>query len=540
MRIVSWIKKLHNKFSHWTDRTFGPDRLSFQPRIITAGDVDKDVLNELRKIYRTHQKTNIAVTGGKSVGKKSTVKTFEEERFFSFGKFIHVDFREFADLYLDTADSIILQTRVDAYLLDNITARAKQGELPGLNDQLVRGHERIYRRPLIDILLIGLIILILYSKDQLVGFICQYLPETWKSTDIGLAVGIVCVAIIVVSCLSLIRSAIAFWPFKWLKIKVAPKTPPVELSVEDNKTGAVENKNKTIYALKRLRWKIGHTVVFDNMDVLGEEVFLKLITHLCAFNRKTNEHITSWRLWKITPLKRPIRFIYTFRDDLVQFGLDKPLFDDVIYIPPTITAVNAFHELERSFNVEISKGVVFPVNKLFPVDPNYEANVSTYITDRRIINMTVKRTIQRYKDFEKRIQPILPTENDVRGLFSFVLYSLFFPKDSSKFADNTSIVLTNSSNRDDIIQPYLGLFEYLISEKCPSEYRISFLSLRFVGLQPELKDKHLAGYHKAYASKDYSTALRQIEKAICCTPNDERLIGLREDVLKAINDEKLT
>ncbi len=71
MRIVDRIKSIYHRLSHWMDRNFGPDRLTFQPRKINANPAETEALNELRKLYRSHQKTNIAVTGGKSVGKKA-------------------------------------------------------------------------------------------------------------------------------------------------------------------------------------------------------------------------------------------------------------------------------------------------------------------------------------------------------------------------------------------------------------------------------------------------------------------------------------
>ena len=530
MKIIKHLKDAFRRFSCWVDYVFGPDRLTVQPRKITANSVEKDMLNDLRKLYWFSQKTNIAVTGGKAVGKKSFVRTFEASRILSVGKFLRVDIRSFAEQYGDAKDTISLQSALDAYILDSIVSRAHQGELPGLNDRLIRGHERIYRKPLVAVMMTVLMIVAFRTKNQWVDYLVNYLPETWNTQGISLVIDICCAITIIVCLISIIKSVVAFWPLRWLKIKMTLGTTPVEVSIDDN-TCQTGDWNHIVYVLKKMRWKIGNTVVFTDLDALDEETFSKTITHLRALNRITNEHVKAWKLWEIAVIRRPIRFIYVYRNDLVQLGVDTPLFDDIFYIMPTVTTDNVFYELKRAFKKEVSKGATFPIGKLFPIDSNYEVNVSKYIVDRRILNMIVKRSIQTYRDFALRIQPESPSENDIHGLFSFVLYGLFFPKDSEKFTDKTSIVFTKSSKREDIDPRYINLFEYLISNKCPKAYRISDLCMRFVGLQPSLMDEYISSYNSAYDKKDYQTALSFIEKAIRCQPDNEQLIEKREKLV---------
>ena len=534
---INWVKLMYQRLSHWIDRNYGPDRLTFQPRIIKGKAADREMLNELKKLYRSHNKTNISITGGKSAGKKSFLKTFENGRLLSFRKFIHVDFLNFVDKYQKAANSNSLLTSLDLCLYDNIISRAHQGELPGLTLDLVRGSKKVYRKPLNIIVGIAIMVLIFTNRNQIIDDITKYLPDSWDLKIFNLVFSVICIGLIVLSCLRLIKIAIAFWPLNRLKIKFVSKNSEIDFAVDDNNIGSTAYQNKIIYALTVMRWEIGHTVVFENMEALGEEAFLITISHLCALNRKINENLTAWKLWNVARIKSPIRFIYIFRDDIVQPGLDKPSYDDMFYILPSLTANNAFYELEKAFNAEISNGADFPVDKLFPIDPNYEINVSRFLADRRILNITTKRSIQRYRDLAKRIQPELPTENDVHGLFSFALYSVFFQKDCSKFADNTSVVFTKSSNREDIDPKYIDLFEYLISDNCPKEYRITYLSMRFVSLQPELKSRYLEAYKTAYTKKDYYIALKQLEKAICCDPNNELLLNEHEDILQIINNE---
>lgn len=541
MKIVKHLKDAFRRFYCWVDYVFGPDRLTVQPRKIIANSVEKDMLNNLRKLYWFSQKTNIAVTGGKAVGKKSFIRTFEASRILPVGKFLRVDIRSFAEQYVGAKDTISLQSALDAYILDSIVSRAHQGELPGLNDRLIRGNEKIYRKPLVAIIMAVLMMVVFRAKNQLVALV-NYLPETWNTQVISLVIDICCAITIIACFVSIIKSVVAFWPLRWLKIKMTLKTTPLEVSIDDN-ICQTEDWKHIIYVLKKMRWKIGHTVVFTDLDALDEEAFSKTITHLSSLNRITNEHVKAWKLWEMAVIRRPIRFIYVYRNDLVQLGVDTPLFDDIFYIIPTVTTDNVFYELKRAFEKEVSKGATFPIDKLFPIDSNYEVNVSKYIVDRRILNMIVKRSIQTCRDFALRIQPESPSENDIHGLFSFVLYGLFFPKDSGKFTDKTSIVFTKSSKREDIDPRYINLFEYLVSNRCPEAYRISDLCMRFVGLQPSLMEEYIRSYNSAYDKKDYQTALLFIEKAIRCQPDNELLIKKREKLLhlkstKETSDEK--
>ena len=121
---INWVKLMYQRLSHWIDRNYGPDRLTFQPRIIKGKAADREMLNELKKLYRSHNKTNISITGGKSAGKKSFLKTFENGRLLSFRKFIHVDFLNFVDKYQKAANSNSLLTSLDLCLYDNIISRA--------------------------------------------------------------------------------------------------------------------------------------------------------------------------------------------------------------------------------------------------------------------------------------------------------------------------------------------------------------------------------------------------------------------------------
>lgn len=531
MKTIKQLKNAFRSISCWFDQHFGLDRLTVLPRKINANSGEKKMLMDLRKLYCFSLKSNIAVTGGETSGKKSFVKTFETTRWFPVGKFLHIDIIHFAEQCGNTKDYGSLQTALDTYIEHYIISRARAGELPGLNDRLVRGPERIYRKPLIAFMVAFLMRKLLYTKDQWIDCIIYFLPKTWESQAIDLAIRACCVMIMIACCISIIKSVVALWPPRWItKIKATAKVSKLEVSL-DADINRSEYCQNIIYALYKMRWQIGHTVVFENLEAVGEEVFPKIVSHLCSLNKRINEYGKSWKLWDITPFRRPIRFFYIYRDDLVQLKMNKPFFDKTFRILPNVTVDNVFYELKKFFEIEVSKGAVIPIEKLFPFDPNYIAHVSKHLVNRRLLNEIVRDYIYEYEDFVSRTNTT-PSENDIHRLFSFVIYGLFFPKDRAKFASQTSILFTNESNKEDIDPQYSDLFEYLISDSCPGAYRINYLCMRFVGLCPDLLEEHIRFYKQAYEKKDYQTALIFIEKAICCQPENAQLNAAREEILQ--------
>lgn len=310
MKIFSRFKNLFYNISCWFDRSFGPNRLSTLPRKIQFDHCTKKLLRDFRKLCYFSLQSNIAISGGESSGKKSFVRTIEKTRLLPVGKFLHIDIRQFIAEFDKSKDLHSLQNELDLYVENCIISRAKSGELPGINNRLVRGPERIFRRPLIAIMIAiitgGLLSTMTLWSDWLINL----LPITFNEHAVRLAVLISSIVIIALYCLSTIKSTIALWPFRWInKIKASSKLTELEIAVGNN-NNRTEYNQTIIYVLCRLRWQIGHTVVFENLEALGDEAFPKIIAHLCGLNKRVNDHGNAWKLWDISPLKRPIRFLY--------------------------------------------------------------------------------------------------------------------------------------------------------------------------------------------------------------------------------------
>lgn len=531
------FKKFFCSISNWFYRHFGADRLSTLPRKIQSDSRIKNSLSDFKKSYYFYRHTNIAISGREASGKKSFVETFEKTRWFPVGKFVHIDVRHFMGECGHIKETQSLQAALDTYIENCIISRAKAGQLPGLNDRLIRGSDRIYKKPLIAIMVALITGGVLGTMGQWSAWLENLLPISWNKYAVLLVIMSCCWITIALCGLCFINTLVAFWPVKWINRFRATILKGTEVEVSTGNTVNGNNYNQTtIYIMCRLKWQIGHTVVFDNLELLGEEAFQKIIPHLCGLNSRVNSHGGAWKLWDIYPFRIPIRFLYIYRNDLVQLKRDMHYFDKEFYILPNVTVDNVFYELKTTFETEVSKGITkLPLNQLFPLDANYMANIAPYLVNKRYLNEIVQNYIAQYEDFVSRAETE-PSKNDLHKLFSFVVYGLFFPKDRAKFASQTSVVFSEKTDKQDIAPQYINLFEYLTSTTCPEVYRIDFLCMRFVDFRPNLYDEHIRNYEEAYGKGDVKTALKYIEKARCCYPENVELHNQWEALRKIENN----
>lgn len=296
------FKVLLCKISKWVDRYFGTDRLSTRARIIQPNSNVKNSLNDFKKSYYLYKHTNIAISGGEASGKKSLVETFENTRWFPIGKFVHIDIRRFMNTYGHITDKQSLQAALDKYIEDCILTRVKAGQLPGLTDRLIRGTDKVYKKPLVNFMILIIACYVLCKKDQWSILLENLLPVSWNIYVVILTIICCCWIIIVLCALSLINTYVAFSPvkrFNGFKVTIAKKMNieiPVEGTINRN-----DYNQTTIYIMWRLRWQIGHTVVFDNLEQLGEGAFQKIVLHLCELNDSVNCHGGYLETMEYTP-----------------------------------------------------------------------------------------------------------------------------------------------------------------------------------------------------------------------------------------------
>lgn len=108
---------------------------------------------------------------------------------------------------------------------------------------------------------------------------------------------------------------------------------------------------------------------------------------------------------------------------MVQPIIGNKIFDKVISIPPLVRPSMVFNRLREMMEIEASKGAVIPIEKLFPIDPNYEINVCEYLADMRVLNEIAQNYIDKYESFYQTDIPLW--EDDVHKLLSYVLFGYF-------------------------------------------------------------------------------------------------------------------
>lgn len=551
MDVIQKIKRFFCNICNWFDRNIGPDRLTTQPRKSQFSLDEIERIKELRKQCRFSPYRNIAIKGKQTSGKKSFIKTYEESnwirRCLRIGVFFHISVKDFVGEYVGAKDFRHLQMDFDEYVWKQLHSRIHVGDIPGGTYPPIKGSHRTYIRPLFSILIAGFMAFLLYSQEQWIDIfisatninkLVRRIDANWGNSESKLILWALLLLIIFVCCIIIVISAYNLWhsiPFS--KIKATAKPPSLEVDrvsgteYEEHNQVIIQERNEQaiVQALCQMRWQIGHIAVFENLEQFGKEAFLPMAVHLCNLNGKINNHSNTWRFWDISRFKRPVRFLYTYCDEIGMGMDDKVPFDKEIYIPSQIRPGTVFAHLKEMLEIEVSKGTDIPMDKLFPFDTSYVQQLSNYLVNRRRLNIVVDRFIKKYREFSS-LTSMNPWEHDLHKLFSFVVFDCFFPKECAKFINQDIILFHAGGICEDCNPIHIGLFRYLVSDSCPEEYRIDFLCKRYIGLHPDSMENHIKRYEQAYTAKDYKTALVCIEEAICSQPENSKLRAIREKI----------
>ena len=542
MCIIKKIKNAFQSIAYWYDTSFVLDRLTTLPRKTQSTAMTKRAVKSLRKQYFFSHKTNIAITGDKTCGKKGVVKEFESSRLIKAGKFLHINVPYFMNGYKGTKDIHSLEMAFNKYIEECSRSRALAGELPMAHSPGGEKAKRAFKSFLYNVMIAGVAGFLLHTKEHwqipLINILqadslVQYINKSWGSEEIGTIFNIFCFFIMIVCGVNLINTAAEYLMPKFIsRLKFTTKLGEVEF--ERQSSGGCNACNQMIIQdLYKIRGRIGYTVVFENLEKLGK-AFIPITEYLCHLNKELNEQSTTWKFWNIVHLVRPIRFIYIYRDDMVQPIIGNKIFDKVISIPPLVRPSMVFNRLREMMEIEASKGAVIPIEKLFPIDPNYEINVCEYLADMRVLNEIAQNYIDKYESFYQTDIPLW--EDDVHKLLSYVLFGYFFPNERSKFTSQTIVQFSNENDKKRINPQYSNLYKYLISDDCPDKYRIDFLCKRFVSTYFRPVQDYIRRYEQAYKMGEYKTALMAVEEAICCKQEDENLRAVREIILKDLTE----
>lgn len=135
--------------------------------------------------------------------------------------------------------------------------------------------------------------------------------------------------------------------------------------------------------------------------------------------------------------KKPVKFIYLIKDELLEAKDRVKFFDLIIPVVPVLDGSNSYDLLiaQLKINEQI-------YNKL---DPAFLRDISLYFTDYRLL----KNIINELQIYASRIDN---TELDYNKLFAIITYKSLFPKDFSQLQEGQGYVFNVLARKSHLIQ----------------------------------------------------------------------------------------
>lgn len=254
-----------------------------------------------------------------------------------------------------------------------------------------------------------------------------------------------------------------------------------EIAAEKQNTASLLNLyiDEIVYFFLKTKYRV---VVFEDLDRLNNgHIFIKL--------REINQVVNNSRLLE----KKPIRFIFAVREDLLKDAESQTKFFD--FIVPIIPAVDS----ENAYDILSSKVINFnTVDK-----EQFFKKVSLYLTDMRVMN----NVINEFNIFKKLITGEL---SDVK-LFSLIMYKNLCTKDFTLLDNQDGFLyrVVNAYAKRTLHDVYFVDLEIKVSQlkekldKAQEELQTSSLNLRAEILRrylPEHIESHAVFYvsHNKY------------------------------------------
>lgn len=534
VKLMSNIKQIIINCRACINNRIGHDELTLAARVFKKDLVYKVLIQQLEKAYRTKDVWNIAIIGEKGVGKTSFIKTFEASHTLPLCKYLYVSI---ANDYVTKKDDVAKES-VEIHIIKQILARARQRDIPETAFKLIPEKRK---RPtlciVLTVLIIGIWVLILnYEKWNILRFI----------EKMSYAKDIMYILAIMFSCVDAIMVGFKIWNrFEMKSVKIGKNNFGTELGQRE-KLSLDDYLYEVIYVLKVMRWKIGHTVVIEDMGLLDDDECLRLFSKLKMLNKNLNNNILTYRFFNITGIARPIRFLYVFRNNISEKVYENKFFQETIVVPNRVERhnfadiVNDLLQSEakkRNFDIELVEHLRF--------DSEYLYNLAEHLSNYRDIYSVIKNFYSSWDVLSLRLKTNNRFIDDAKRLFSFTVYSYIFPLDRAKFGMQQCLA---SSGKDrssfDSCEIYdkaqRDLLWYLINE-CPEPYRINYLCKRFENINYAKADQYIEQMKAAMSCKNYEWALHCIELALCCKPYKADYYKWHSEILRILHrDSEIT
>lgn len=361
--------------------------LSYNPKLDKNDIKGIDIyFNLLKGAFCNSRIRNIAVTGAYGIGKSSIIKSFDIQNnlpFKSKPKFLYISLGQYGHTHSkypnsDSMDSNLVhiadgttnlalsaseetipnlseanhsvasqedelqqqsefseKNAIERRLLLQIYSKFKQKDFPSSGFRQIPEHVGVLKAALFSLFAMAILLLILKTplaqllvswepQGSLFKTVIQRIRDYHELLEAGLY-GI-----------TLVGAALLFaYAFQWFspRIKnssVSLKATNAELSLEKNACEDYLDQytQELVYCLKRVRRKIGSTVVFEDMDRLGENVCVSIFTRLREINYILNTHLGN---------NEYVRFVFVVNDEIANLLVFEKFFD---YVLPVIPVLN--------------------------------------------------------------------------------------------------------------------------------------------------------------------------------------------------------
>lgn len=539
--ITIGIKKLYGKltlcfqqkirsFRAWLIRKFGRDELSLTARVFKKDPFYSTYTSELERKYRTKDVLNIAIIGERGVGKTSFIKTYEASHTLPFCKYLYVSIGDcFATKDAEKTES------VEEHLVKQIFARVHRGDIPETVFKLIPEKRK---RPT---LLIVVVVLLL----GLWGFLLTF--DQWGSTLLSEQENTIKAVLYIVAVLAsvvvVLLVVLKVWNrFEISFVKIGVKGVGTQFDKLE-KLSIDRYSDEIIYALRTMRWRISHTVVIEDMDLLEKEECLKVFSKLKLLNKNLNANLLTMRFFNITRIAQPIRFLYVFgMNTFAEIDASK-FFQADIQIENRVVGYSIAEYINDTLKKEAKKRN-YPMNIVenIQIDAEFLYHLSEYLSEWRVINSIITAFYSSWEIFLHKRQKDDLFVDDPKKLFSFTVYGRLFPRDRSKFGSGQSFADNNNDISElDTCEMYDESQKKLLwymTRLCPETYRINYLCKRYGNINYAKSEQYFKEGTESITQHNYKWALECIELALCCEPNKSNYYRCRIEIFKLLGKKE--
>ncbi|PKG89717.1 hypothetical protein CXF91_05905 (plasmid) [Planococcus sp. Urea-3u-39] len=146
---------------------------------------------------------------------------------------------------------------------------------------------------------------------------------------------------------------------------------------------------------------------------------------------------------------KPLRFIYSLRDDVFVSKDRTKFFDFILPVVPVLDGSNSYEQFLREFEDEVKEKTL---------DTQFLQGVSLYVDDMRIL----KNIYNEFLVYKKRLDTI---ELDLNKLLALVTYKNIFPRDFGELQLSAGFVYNLFNEKPNFLKEEIATIERQICEK---------------------------------------------------------------------------